>query len=62
MDDSEMSDIDKLISQSNQPRSEGERELSKSELQEEIDDALDRGDMVAVKKFAEELAKRFPDA
>lgn len=61
MGDSEMSDIDKLISQSNQPKS-GERELSKSELQKEIDDALDRGDMTSVKKFGEELAKRFPDA
>jgi len=58
--DSEMSDIDKLISQSNQPK--GGKELSKSELQKEIDDALDNGDMVSVKKFAQELAKRFPDA
>jgi len=59
--DSEMSDIDKLISQSNQPKSK-DRELSKSELQKEIDAALDKGDMTLVKKYGEELAKRFPDA
>ena len=57
----EMSDIDKLISQANKPDQEGERLMTKSELQEAIDDALDRGDMDEVKRLGAELSKRFPN-
>jgi hypothetical protein len=59
--DEELSDIDKLISQANEPDQEGERLMTKSELQEAIDDALDSGDMEAVKRLGAELSKRFPN-
>lgn len=40
---------------------EGEKELSKRELQEEIDVALDSGDMDRFKKLSQEYSKRFPE-
>lgn len=52
------SDIDSLISNKSD---EGEKELSKRELQEEIDAALDSGDMDRFKKLSQEYSKRFPE-
>jgi hypothetical protein len=42
-------------------KEEGEKELSKRELQEEIDAALDSGDMDRFKKLSQEYSKRFPE-
>jgi hypothetical protein len=52
------SDIDSLISNKSD---DGEKELSKRELQEEIDAALDSGDMDRFKRLSQEYSKRFPE-
>jgi hypothetical protein len=43
------------------PNEEGEKEFSKRELQEEIDAALDSGDMDRFRKLSQEYSKRFPE-
>jgi len=57
-DQNQESEIDKLIS--NQSKGSENREMSKSELQDAIDSALDDGDMETVKKLGDELNRRFP--
>lgn len=52
------SDIDSLISNKSD---DDEKELSKKELQEEIDAALDSGNMNRFKKLSQEYSKRFPE-